>query len=319
MSRFLIFNQYPARMRYQEWWESELVSGFKPYFDDVIKIDGHLLDEQYSTENFSPMHASLYWESTQIQNAIDIIQDGDILFCCDISYPGLVPQLVFHYKYNPIFGYCHATSLNNMDIFEDARQTKYPVERAIMESMSGVFFGTHYSMNKHYNNGKNGHVVGLPAPSWYPNPWFKINHSDKTFDVGIISRRCAQKVDETLLSHILDAGFSVGFHDHTVSTSWETYLRWISNCRCIVSLAKEETYGYQVMDCESVGVPFIAPNDYGYREVIRPEFLYSNKDKLIKLVSKYRKCDDNKHSMSDWAVNSSKDWFKNISKIVLEH
>ena len=319
MSRFLIFNQYPARMRYQEWWEAELVAMFKPYFDEVVEMSGHLIEEEYCSDKFSPAYASLYWESTQIQNALDFIEPGDILFFCDISYTGLAPHLIYHYRDNPSFGYCHATSLNNMDIFEGDQQTKYPIERALMSAMTGVFFGTNYSLNKHYSGGTNGHVVGLPRAPWYPYPWFEVDCSDKEYDVGIISRRCAQKVDEALLSHILDAGFSVGFHDHTVSASWETYLRWISKCRCIVSLAKEETYGYQVMDCESVDVPFIAPNDYGYREVVRPEFRYSNKEELINLIKKYITCGEYNHSMSDWAVNSSKDWYKNIVKIVLEH
>ena len=86
MSRFLIFNQYPARMRYQEWWEAELTFGFKPYFDEVIEMSGDYVEENYNNSQFSPAYASMYWESTQIQNALDFIEPDDILFFCDISY-----------------------------------------------------------------------------------------------------------------------------------------------------------------------------------------------------------------------------------------
>ena len=105
MSRFVIFNQYPARMRYQEWWEAEFEYQFKKYFDEVITIPGIDYQEDYTSDQFSPAKASIIWEATQIQNAIEFIKPDDILFFCDISYPGLTPQLAFHFRENKKFGY----------------------------------------------------------------------------------------------------------------------------------------------------------------------------------------------------------------------
>ena len=322
MSRFVIFNQYPARMRYQEWWEAELEFQFKKYFDDVITIPGIGYQEDYTNEQFSPAKASIIWEATQIQNAIEFVKPDDILFFCDISYPGLSPQLAFHFRENKKFGYCHATSMNNYDIFEEYRNSKYLSELSVMQAMDKVFFGTEYSLNKHYKNNifklqiNNSSVVGLPKPSYLDG--ISIYDSPKQYDVGIISRRNKQKVNEYLLDSILQVGFSVGFHDHTSSRQWEDYLSWIHSCRCIVSLANEETYGYQVMDCEAVKIPFIAPNKYSYPEVVVNSLRYNDSTELIKLIRYYKNFNQSTSSMSSWAKETSLNWFENVSKEIKE-
>ena len=235
-------------MRYQEWWESEFEYKFRPYFDEVISIRGlDYNNESYGNELFSPAYSSIIWEASQIQNAAELVEPGDILFFCDISYPGLSPQLSFHFKENKKFGFCHATSLYNFDIFERFRSSKYLSELSVMRSMDCVFFGTQYTLNKHYKNNlfnvpsENSYVSGLPRPTYLDV--IRIEKPNKKFDVGIISRRNKQKVNERLLNIIQEAGFSIGWHDHTSSNRWNDYLAWIASCRCIVSLANEETYG----------------------------------------------------------------------------
>ena len=313
MSRLLIFPQWPSKLRYPEWWSDQLRRGFSKHFN-VVNISGESVSEDYSARDFSSLKSSIIWEAGQLKEAVNVIQDGDILFFADISYPGFVPQLVFHYKDNKKFGFCHATAKNFGDVFEYERNAKYMQEKAVMSHLDGVFFGTEYSRNKHYaHNAKNAHVVGLPGIPFRRNWRFG---QDIKYDVGIVSRVTPQKVNMKSMKVLEDSGLSIGFNDHTKSKSWQEYFKWIESCGVIVSLAREETFGYVVMDCSLVGTPFIVPNLFGYREVVRPELRYNSDEEMLAIINKYK--NNGIVSMTDWAVETSKGWFNNVSRIISE-
>lgn len=308
----VIFPQYPAKMRYQEWWFKELPKRLGEHFDDVLMISGQLSREEYSGSSFSPLKASVLWEAGQIKDAINIINPDDILFFCDVSYPGFVPQLVYHFKDNKKFGFCHATALNFGDIFRSVALDKYRQEYSAMNQMTGIFYGTQYSMHKHGGDLKNGYVVGLPMMPYDVSGISRI----PIHDVGIATRMDPQKVDQDLLKVLMDSDLDISFHDHTTSDLWHDYFSWIASCRVILSIAREETYGYVSQDASKLNVPFIAPNKFGYQEVVKRGLRYNDSSEMMELISVYR--DAEFDSLTTWARESSELWFRNVSRIIHE-
>ena len=58
------------------------------------------------------------------------IKDDDIVFVADISFPGFFCGALYHKKPKKAFAYCHATSINKFDYFENVSDSKFLVETA---------------------------------------------------------------------------------------------------------------------------------------------------------------------------------------------
>ena len=118
MSRIIFISQFPAEMRYQNWFITEFEKEFKNHFDDVIVL-GEMINKSYDikySKEFSPVNLSIEYELNQIKEYMNLeLVDDDILFLADLSFPGLFTNVLHHKKPKKCFVYCHASSKNNYD------------------------------------------------------------------------------------------------------------------------------------------------------------------------------------------------------------
>ena len=97
MSRLIFIPQYPAKLRYQEWWYTEFVKNLKPYFSEILTLGGVQTYNSPTKGEFSVHTSAIQYETLQIQQYNNLqLKEDDCLLLNDISYPGLFANVLFH-------------------------------------------------------------------------------------------------------------------------------------------------------------------------------------------------------------------------------
>ena len=107
-------------MRYQEWWFWKLPKEFKKAGFDVHVLGENAVTYMKAADGgmFSPVESAIDLETAQIKEYTALkLRDDDILFLADLSFPGLFGNVLFHKRPKRCFAYCHATSKNKLDYF----------------------------------------------------------------------------------------------------------------------------------------------------------------------------------------------------------
>ena len=285
--RLIFVPQLPTFMRYTDWWIEEFYNNLKKSFSDIIVLGHKHASKYYSykTDNeeiFFNMDNSLKFENAQIEEYINLdLKDDDVLLLADISFPGLFSSILYHKKPKKCFAICHGTSKNNFDIFEKDRSSKWQVESGNAELFDAIFVGSEY--HKHKLGWLGVKVIGMPHP---PMKYNCDVDKEKTIDILSVSRKTFQKVDDNIES-VVEEEF--GKIVRKKMNSWNEYFDTLSSAKILLITAREETYGYQIIDCLKYGngcVPF-APNQFSYPELLNKDHLYNRND-IKSLIEKIR-------------------------------
>ncbi len=272
--RIIFVPQYPTKLRYQEWWFTQLPEEFKK-----AGLDVHVLGKNAVTYikaanggMFSPIESSIDLETAQIKEYMAIkLRDDDILFMADLSFPGLFGNVLFHKRPKRMFAFCHATSKNKLDYFAKDWREKYPVETAHASLMDVVFVGSNYHEDK--LRWINTLVTRLPYP---PLETFK---EEKSLFMVSASRPTPQKVDSDLEYKIeMKYKFPIVRQD---SRSWKEYYKFLSRAKILLITSQEDTFGYQIVDAVMNGCIPVAPARCAYPELLPPECLYETEEELV--------------------------------------
>jgi len=279
MQRLIFVPQYPAKMRYSEWWFSELPKHFSEYFDEVIVLGKDYFETEKArrglAENFSPIHANIKFECAQISEYLDLeLLDNDILFLADISFPGVFSSVLYHRSCSKMFVFCHATSANSFDYYEKVRRSKFPVESSHAMLFNKVFIGSEYSAKK--VGWKNVKVVTLPPP-----PISIIHHTElleRRFNIVSVARPSVQKVTMKIEREVIKA---YGHIERQMFDSWFYYARFLSRSNILLITTKEDTFNYTIMDAIRCGCIPLAPNKLCFPEILPQDYLYNDTQDLI--------------------------------------
>jgi hypothetical protein len=280
MKRIIYVPQYPTPMRYQEWWYTKLPQEFIKAGFEIYVLGGKAA--KYNIKGvdtkgmFSPINAAIRFEAEQIKEYMSMdIKDNDILFVADISFSGLFCNVLYHKKPKKAFAYCHATSINKYDYFEDVKDSKFMVETAHSRLFDDIFIGSYYHQRK--LKWPNTIVVRLPFP-----PFRDISNlvSDKTIHIASASRPTKQKVDVEL-----EKSFDVVRRtpDEDRNT-WESYYKFLSMSKILLISAHEDTFGYQIVDAVMNRCIPLAPNRCAYPEILPRQYIYNDKADLIEKI-----------------------------------
>ena len=281
MSRLIFIPQYPTPMRYSEWWYNEFPREFRARGFDVLKLGEKYLSttQRADAQMFSPITTAINFEVEQINEYMSMdILDDDILFLADLSFPGFFSNVLYHKKPHKCYAFCHATSLNYLDYFEPVRSSKFPCETAHASLFRKVFLGSYYHMRK-LSDWRNTVVTYLP----YPPELCKTKVvKEKKYKFCSASRPTEQKVD-TFIEKAIEGTFNdkIVRMDHS---SWDSYYSFLSSSKILLISAKEDTFGYQIIDAVINGCIPIAPNKLSYPELLPKEYLYDNYDSLEKII-----------------------------------
>ena len=168
MDRLIIIPQYPTPLRYQEWWYTNFPDSYSDYFDEILVI-GNYYGATYSLDvskgQFAPILDSIQFETEQIQYYLDVnFRKDDVLLLCDLSFPGLFANVLFHKRPERCFAICHGTSKNKYDYYQKVRGVKYPIEYHTARLFDKVFVATNYHKEK--LGWPNIEVVPFPIPPY---------------------------------------------------------------------------------------------------------------------------------------------------------
>jgi hypothetical protein len=284
MSRLILIPQYPAKLRYQEWWHRKFPIELSGYFDEVVSISGYDKDivdaEMADAGEFSSASNAIKWELNQIHKYMEmVIHEDDKILLNDLSFPGLFANVLFHKRpgNDNIFAICHATSKNEYDLFSLDVVPKYGVEESVAKLFTKIFVATEYHKNK--LGWDNIEVIPFPLPTVN-----KYTNNPRRNLICSVARDTFQKRTK----HIEDSvekyfGTTIVRRD---SKSWEEYYDLLQTSKILIITSKEETYGYQVIEAVMNGCIPVAPYDYSYPELLPKKCLYRNFRELISIIDK---------------------------------
>jgi len=311
MPRLIFVPQYPTPMRYQSWYFSEFPHHLKKYFDSVYIVGEKYLGykrENSSDKMFSPIKAAIDFENQQVLEFMNMeLYENDILLQMDISFPGFFNNVLYHKRPSKCFSFCHATSKNRLDYFKNIRHSKWKCESAHSTLFDKIFVASNYHLNK--LRWKNIEVLHS-----LPNPPFKAEKSSKKFfNIISLSRPTSQKV--TL--HI-EKEVEKEFNTEIIRRrffKWNDYFRFISSSKIVLITAKEDTYGYQIIDAVINNTIPLAPNQNSYPEILPKEYLY---DSIDDLKEKIRNVFNGKYNIPK-LVNQKyiNEFYENLAKKML--
>lgn len=220
---------------------------------------------------FSPLKEAGKYEAEQIREYLSLeITKDDVVLHCDLSFPGLFHQALLLKKPGRAVAICHATSLNESDVWSDVWLKKWPFELASAALYDHVVVATKYHADK--IGWGNVRVLGaLPSPPDHilpePSQWSR----DDGERFVSVSRPGIQKTNK----EVEDALFRMGHVVHRKQCdSWKDYFHFLDESNFMVITAREETYGYQVVDALSRGCIPIAPRHCSYPELLPSRCLY---------------------------------------------
>ena len=215
----------------------------------------------------------------------------------DIDFPGIFSSYAQLLKWRrpdiKLYGFCHAGSWNNKDIFENAKGKK-EMELGTIKCFDKIFVATNYhkwNIERYFDKVfDNIVVVGLP---FYPHDCLRqlekpVLKSLLEKDIFLISGRPEQS-DKSLIEK-LKAKYNVNWVDFTsnyIKNSRKNYFEVLNHTRISVSFKVEETFGLSQFEVATFGGLILSPNKYSYPELILyPQLLYNNEEDLFEKFDK---------------------------------
>lgn len=281
MRRIIFVPQYPTNMRYQEWWYWKFEREFLKHGYKVHTLGRNKLSEMQlrrgDTEMFSPVDDAIEFECAQIDEYMKMdVNESDILFLADISFPGIFPNVLFHKRLKNMYAFCHATSLNYLDYFSRHTPLKFPIETSHSKLFKKVFVGSKYHQEK--LGWKNTVVTYLP---YHPFESAMPDDGDKTNMIISASRPTMQKVDLHLEQQV-EKEYSPIVREECLT--WGDYFEFLMDSQILLITSHEDTFGYQIVDAITNNCIPLAPNRCAYPELLPKEYLYDSKEQLFALI-----------------------------------
>jgi len=319
MSRLIYVPQYPAPMRYQEWWISEFTKEFKKEYDEVVVLGSDVLFKRRLTKQqsdmFSPINQAIEFETQQMNDYMGLtIHEDDTLFLADLSFTGLFCNVLYHRPCPKMYAFCHATSLNAYDYFAPMRKHKKRIELEHAKLFDGIFFGSYYSSikTKWSQKGIKCHVVSLPdSPDSIIKP-IKPNNI-RPIDLVSVCRPSIQKVNKKLEKKV-EKALGKKIYREEVNT-WNDYNILLGNSKVLIISTKEDTFNLTILDAIKCGCVPMVPDKLCFPEILPDYWRYKDADDLIiKLKHMFK---DNQFMVPDVICRDKVDnFFKNMIKIM---
>lgn len=321
MSRLIYVPQFPAEMRYQEWWLKEFTKEFEKEYDEVEILGLNWLIQNldgitsYDSAMFSPINNAVKFETAQMADYMSLdIRDNDTLFLSDVSFPGLFCNVLYHKTCPKMYAFCHATSMNAYDYFAPMRKYKSKLEFQHARLFDGIFFGSYYSINKTKwsQKGIKCHRVTLPDS---PDDILKqIKQSNiRPIDLVSVCRPSIQKVNKKVEKKV-EIALGKKIYREEVET-WNDYNILLGNSKVLIISTKEDTYNLTILDAIKCGCVPMVPDSLCFPEILPPYWRYKDANDLI---SKLRHMFDDNHFIVPDVINRDEvdNFFPNIIEVM---
>ncbi len=278
--RIIFVPQYPTPNRYSEWFFWKIPLEFRKAGFEVIILGESYIERidivRGQSSDFSPINDAIIFETIQVSEYCNLqLLPDDILFLSDISFPGVFCSTLYHKRPSKMYAFCHATSLNKYDYFEDVRYSKFPVESAHASMFDKIFVGSNYHAKK--LGWSNIVVTSLPSPKHLK----QFKNETKIYDIISASRPGKQKVDSELERIVAN---EYGPIVRKETNTFEEYYKFLGQGKVLLISAVEDTFGYQIVDAINNNCIPIARNSLSYPELLPKKYLYNNQTELFDLL-----------------------------------
>ena len=290
--RIIFVPQFPSEMRYQAWWISEFPKQFRDHGFEVLTLgESCITSMKYrrsELDMFSPINQAIEFEMKQIKEYMSLdIKEDDILFVADLSFPGIFCSVLYHKECPKSYAFCHATSLNKYDYFENTRYSKFPAETAHSRMFDTVFVGSDYHKDKlHMGLQNNIHNWVNTKVTYLPMSPFITYKEDKIYNIISVARPTKQKVDLDIENRVQKNICNI---TRNVFYNWESYYKFISKSKILLVTSSEDTFNYTILEALMNNTIVLAPNRLCFPEMLSTEFLYNSYDELEQKIFKYLK------------------------------
>jgi hypothetical protein len=275
MAKIIFVPQFPANMRYQEWWFNVIPHEFECRGHEVLVLGKQAAEDMQMRRGlevwFSDINMSIEFECNQIKEyrLLDV-SEYDILFHTDLSFPGLFHNVLFHRRPEKCFVFCHATAANYLDYYSGDYYPKFPIERLTADLYDKVFVGSYYHKNK--IQFRNSVVTYLPD-----SPFMSKYGIEKEYDIISVARPTPQKVTPKIEDEV-EASFGPIYRPN--SYTWDEYFTNLAKSKILLITSKEDTFNYTVLDAIRNGCIPVAPNKLSFPELLPEAYLYDDIDDL---------------------------------------
>jgi glycosyltransferase involved in cell wall biosynthesis len=315
----------PLEARYTKDWAKWYPHEFQRCGQPYITVKGKSLTDSINIGSVLDAYGTNYYKMTQMAKLIHLIQDGqitgdDVLLFADLWYPGIE---ALQYIKNlggtcpKITGVLHAGTWDDNDftVRSGMRPWGHPLEEAWFQIYDLIFVGTNYHRNliTNYHRVNPDKIIVTGLPFYTP----EVRRVVKEDNVILFPHRLdpEKNLDEYCKAV---AGLSVkSFRTAQVCQNKEQYYQLLSQGTIAVSTADQETFGYAMLEAESLGCIPIVPRKACYPEMYDERLTYNSFQDLNGLLKKVlENLLDYRSIAEDSRVFHQKLYNRSISRII---
>ena len=277
--RLIWVPQYPCQLRYPEWWFIEIPRKLSHVYEVITlgmwwyKESSN--DAKIKKDEWTPIEESLRFEQGQIEEYLDLeLREDDTLLIADLSFQESFCSQLYFKRPKKCYAYCHGTSLNKFDLFEDDRESKFLCESGHAKLFDNVFVGSEYHKDK--LKWDNTSVIGLPRNSLL----LKVTR-ERIWDIVSVARPCVQKIDSQIENEIF-CYYNIKRNEDV--NDWFEYSELLSSSKILLISSQEDTFNYSLLDSLTCGCIPIAPRKLCFPEILPDYLLYDDAQEAIKII-----------------------------------
>lgn len=302
----------PIKCRYSEWWNRLFRDELKkrlnvcPMTSDIYDVQllanplgmnvylsfNNTTDFFIAQTTFEVDHSLTYLSEKILQ-----VSNHDTILVLDAVTPGLVASYLQTYKPCKVVGICHATGLNNRDIF-DKHRNRVAFDMANLRIFDELVVASDYHRQKlvsglideEEDNCEDSYAWVKSLGALPDNPILsQLDVLRKGVNIQhkggcVVDRRGSQKRNDEVLAFLKQFGKPVT-DIHGACDNFRDFYETLVKFRYMVVTAQEETYGYQVQEAMRLGVIPLCPNRLCYPQFVPARYLYEDKYHLLRLVA----------------------------------
>lgn len=295
---YLPIEQYETR--YTAQWYIWFKDYFKKNKIDYKYIIGDTLTENIESGSVLDAEGTNNYKFSQLQKLCELfknheINDGDSIFLADGWFPGIegIQYIIDIKKLNvKIYSIFHAGTYDPYDFTVKAGMRRWggQLEQSWFNIYDKIFVATEFHKNMIiYNRDPRCEVVvtGLPI-----NMEIKKYISDEKEDIVVFPHR----LDDEKQPHLFDR-LKERINDKNVefiktmehNLSKVEYYKLLGKSKVGISYARQETFGYGLIEAALLGCSVLAPNQLSYQEIFSRGSLFNLFDESADLTARILK------------------------------
>lgn len=310
--------------RYTEQWSRWFPDSYKELGLSFIDIQGDTLTDKILNGQVLDYYGTNYFKFSQLMKLIEMIRnneitDSDILFFHDLWFPGIEAlQYIRNMsgKKFAIWGILHAGTWDNNDFTYKSGMRNWAkyLEMSWLQFFDRVFVGSNY--HKELILKKNKGIKTEIIVSGLPFKASEVARKSEKENIVVFPHRLDSEKQPQLfdrMKKILEKKYPDWKFVKTkdITKTKEAYFQLLGKAKIAVSFAKQETFGYAMLESVANGCIPIVPNDLSYASMpIYNGFRYQDFNDAVNMVSRHIR--DYKQTQIDLSCYEPKNVIKDI-------